>query len=225
MTSCRLRVLILSGMAFSCSVSVFGADTAQSWGVNGIVHQISSWNTPEKKPIPCPNGLAQSSQSELAQRQKPPAPPANVTQGNYVVTNARRNSLIQTSGVGPCVVVTLYDPKSKTGAMVHTPSISELMTDIRKMYDQMKAQGVRANSIQANITGGWKDWRNSEAMQSQAKSLLKQLGVTISQIDPPINTGYNQEGLPTGSAVGAGAATRGYILNLNTGTLSTLHTP
>ena len=71
-----------------------------------------------------------------------------------------------TSGIGSCIVITLYDPVRKRGALAHTmlPRIEESrmntnpfkFTDyaVEEMVRRMRASGSRVGDLEAKIVGG-----------------------------------------------------------------------
>ena len=70
------------------------------------------------------------------------------------------------SGVGSCVVVTLYDPKRRIGAMAHAmlpsvlrarrdgPDTRHVDTAIDAMLKELLARGARKEDLEAKIAGG-----------------------------------------------------------------------
>ena len=88
-----------------------------------------------------------------------------VKMGDLVVTNNQEN--LTTSAVGSCLVITLYDPKLKSGALAHTmlPSSSRatghgsrdtkyVNIAIDEMLKRMEADGAKRKDLEAKIVGG-----------------------------------------------------------------------
>ena len=119
------------------------------------------------------------------------------------------DSLI-TLGLGSCIGLTLYDPVTKIGGMVHytLPDSTQLKnntniakfgdTGIRELYNRMVKQGAAPRRMVAKIAGGAKMFEVSglsnvghvgERNAQQAKVMLKQLGVPLIAEDTGLNYG------------------------------------
>jgi len=96
-----------------------------------------------------------------------------VKMGNIAVTKAGDN--LVASGIGSCLVITLYDPKLKTGGLAHAmlsphpragadsqivPKSNEggdtkyVHTAINQMLQLMEAEGAKREDIEAKLIGG-----------------------------------------------------------------------
>ncbi len=119
------------------------------------------------------------------------------------------DSLI-TLGLGSCIGLTLYDPVTKIGGMVHymLPDSTQLKnntniakfgdTGIRELYNQMVKRGAMPRRMVAKIAGGAKMFEVSglsnvghvgERNAQQAKKMLKELQVPLIAEDTGLNYG------------------------------------
>lgn len=119
------------------------------------------------------------------------------------------DSLI-TLGLGSCIGLTLYDPVTKIGGMVHymLPDSTQLKnntniakfgdTGIRELYNRMVKQGAAPRRMVAKIAGGAKMFEVSglsnvghvgERNAQQAKKMLKELHIPLIAEDTGLNYG------------------------------------
>lgn len=119
------------------------------------------------------------------------------------------NSLT-TLGLGSCIGLTLYDPVSKVGGMVHymLPDSTKLKnntniakfgdTGIRELYRQMISSGANPRRLVAKIAGGAKMFEVSglsdvgnvgQRNAEQAKFMLKELKIPLVAQDTGLNYG------------------------------------
>lgn len=119
------------------------------------------------------------------------------------------DSLI-TLGLGSCIGLTLYDPVTKVGGMVHymLPDSTQLKnntniakfgdTGIRELYNRMVKQGAAPRRMVAKIAGGAKMFEVSglsnvghvgERNAQQAKKMLKELNIPLVAEDTGLNYG------------------------------------
>ena len=119
------------------------------------------------------------------------------------------DSLI-TLGLGSCIGLTLYDPVTKIGGMVHymLPDSTQLKnntniakfgdTGIRELYNQMIKRGAVPRRMVAKIAGGAKMFEVSglsnvghvgERNAQQAKKMLRELQVPLVAEDTGLNYG------------------------------------
>lgn len=119
------------------------------------------------------------------------------------------DSLI-TLGLGSCIGLTLYDPVTKVGGMVHymLPDSTQLKnntniakfgdTGIRELYNQMIKRGAVPRRMVAKIAGGAKMFEVSglsnvghvgERNAEQAKKMLKELQIPLIASDTGLNYG------------------------------------
>ena len=119
------------------------------------------------------------------------------------------DSLI-TLGLGSCIGLTLYDPVTKIGGMVHymLPDSTQLKnntniakfgdTGIRELYNRMIKQGAVPRRMVAKIAGGAKMFEVSglsnvghvgERNPQQAKVMLKELNIPLVAEDTGLNYG------------------------------------
>ena len=123
------------------------------------------------------------------------------------------DSLI-TLGLGSCIGLTLYDPTTKIGGMVHymLPDSTKLKnnsniakfgdTGIKELYRQMIAKGASPRRMVAKIAGGAKMFEVSgmssvgnvgERNAEQAKIILKELRIPLVAEDTGLNYGRTVE--------------------------------
>jgi len=119
------------------------------------------------------------------------------------------DSLI-TLGLGSCIGLTLYDPVTKIGGMVHymLPDSTQLKnntniakfgdTGIRELYNRMVRKGAVPRRMVAKIAGGAKMFEVSglsnvghvgERNAQQAKKMLKELQIPLIAEDTGLNYG------------------------------------
>lgn len=122
--------------------------------------------------------------------------------------------VITTLGLGSCIGLTLYDPVTKIGGMVHymLPDSTKVRnnsniakfgdTGIKELLKRVTAAGANKSRLVAKIAGGARMFevsglsdvgnvgaRNAEA----AKEILKQLGIRLVAEDTGLNYGRTVE--------------------------------
>ena len=123
---------------------------------------------------------------------------------------AKAPDLLTTLGLGSCIGLTLYDPVSKVGGLVHymLPDSTKLKnntniatfgdTGIRELYKQVVANGANPKRLVAKIAGGAKMFEVSglsnvgnvgERNAEEAVLILKQLNVPLIARDTGLNYG------------------------------------
>jgi chemotaxis receptor (MCP) glutamine deamidase CheD len=83
---------------------------------------------------------------------------------------------LQTSGLGPCIAVSIYDPKTQIGALTHI-GYDPNTSDLEAMVNKMIAAGCQRDRLQARIVGGLtniSDW-----LFEHSSEVLKSCGVKI----------------------------------------------
>ncbi len=121
---------------------------------------------------------------------------------------------ITTLGLGSCIGLTLYDPSTKIGGLVHymLPDSTQIKnntkiakfgdTGIRELYKQVIAAGANKSRLVAKIAGGAKMFEVSglsnvgnigERNAQAAKAVLKELGVRLIAEDTGLNYGRTVE--------------------------------
>lgn len=123
-------------------------------------------------------------------------------------------NIITTLGLGSCIGLTLYDPLTKIGGMVHymlpdstavtnNQNIAKFAdTGIRELLKKVLGAGARKNSLEAKIAGGAQMFalntssaigaigqRNAEA----AKTILRELNIKLVAEDTGLNFGRTVE--------------------------------
>ena len=123
---------------------------------------------------------------------------------------AKAPDLLTTLGLGSCIGLTLYDPVSKVGGLVHymLPDSTKLKnntniakfgdTGIRELYKQIVANGANPRRLVAKIAGGAKMFEVSglsnvgnvgERNAEEAVLILKELNVPLIARDTGLNYG------------------------------------
>ena len=123
---------------------------------------------------------------------------------------AKAPDLLTTLGLGSCIGLTLYDPVSKVGGLVHymLPDSTKLKnntniakfgdTGIRELYKQVVANGANPKRLVAKIAGGAKMFEVSglsnvgnvgERNAEEAVLILKELNVPLIARDTGLNYG------------------------------------
>ena len=127
---------------------------------------------------------------------------------------AKAPDLLTTLGLGSCIGLTLYDPVSKVGGLVHymLPDSTKLKnntniakfgdTGIRELYKQVVANGANPKRLVAKIAGGARMFEVSgattvgnigEKNAIASKEKLKQLGIPLLAEDTGLNYGRTVE--------------------------------
>lgn len=117
---------------------------------------------------------------------------------------------LTTLGLGSCIGLTLYDPVTKIGGLVHymLPDSTKLKnnsniakfgdTGIKELYKQVVANGASPRRIVAKIAGGAKMFEVSglsqvgnvgERNSEEAKIILKELRIPLIAEDTGLNYG------------------------------------
>ena len=119
-----------------------------------------------------------------------------VEMGDIAVTKGEDN--LVASGIGSCLVITLYDPKQKIGALAHTMLYSHHLSKanpespdtkyadiaIDEMLKRVQALGAKRENIEAKLIGGANMFSAFESdigkeNVSGSKNKLKKEGIAI----------------------------------------------
>lgn len=130
-----------------------------------------------------------------------------ISMGEIKVTNGKDNLIA--SGIGSCLVITLYDAKKRIGALAHTMLSSRNSSGVKReasyeargashesrdtryadsaideMLGKMEAQGAKRNNVEAKLIGGANMFSAftsniGENNISYAKEKLKKEGIVI----------------------------------------------
>lgn len=122
--------------------------------------------------------------------------------------------IITTLGLGSCIGLTLYDPVTKIGGMVHymLPDSTTILdnsniakfadTGIPELLQRVLKAGANRNSLEAKIAGGAKmfavSWSSNignigERNTIAAKEILKKLNIKLVAEDTGLNFGRTVE--------------------------------
>lgn len=75
-----------------------------------------------------------------------------VTIGNFRVT--KNPDILTASGIGSCVVITLFDYKHKIGALAHAMLADHIPSQIDEILKKMYSLGSNREYIEAKLVGG-----------------------------------------------------------------------
>jgi len=106
-----------------------------------------------------------------------------VFQREYAITSATtKKPVLQTFGASTCVIVTLYDSKSKLGVITHIDGITEVHESFDQIFAELKALGVNDSSrLEARVIGGAK--RGSEKTVYAINDRLAEARVRVVEKD------------------------------------------
>lgn len=153
------------------------------------------------------------------------AAPIEVLQATAVFGRAKDLRYLQ-AGVSTCVVVAVFEPKSRNIYFAHVDAGTDVQTAMLSAIEKFKAQGVEPKKLRAYIAGGWKGW--SDTQSEQARITLKQAGVRIVAYEPPVDIGYTIEddrNLVVPPKRARGIAVRSYRFDMKTERLSKVTEP
>ncbi len=114
-----------------------------------------------------------------------------VKMNEYIFTSANQFSQIQTFGATTCIVLILYNKKTKFAAMGHFSANANVHGTVKRIVSEFKRAQNQTADIQAEMYGGWRnsseqialDIRNSlkkEKIQLIKDSSLKYVGPDLS---------------------------------------------
>lgn len=127
---------------------------------------------------------------------------------------AKSPDVLAVYGVGSCVIISLYDPKTKIGGIVHVmlPDSSGIDkkllkpnkfadTSVPVLYDRLDAEGVYKSNLVAKLIGGsemfppTEDYKSNIGKQNivAAKNALKKLALPLIAEDTGGNRGRSVE--------------------------------
>lgn len=117
--------------------------------------------------------------------------------GKIVVCN--KGEILTSSGIGSCVVITLYDPRNRIGGLAHTmlpsqePPVDKsdaryVNIAIDEMLKKMQALGAVKENLEAKIIGGanmFSSFKSNigEKNINSAKEKLKKENILIAGMD------------------------------------------
>ncbi|CUI17213.1 Conserved hypothetical protein [Candidatus Protochlamydia naegleriophila] len=82
-----------------------------------------------------------------------------VPQGGYALTAATSDRpILFTSHVVTCFAVTIYDPVSKIGSLLHIDSLTCIRASFDKLVKNLKRNGVNLNGVEISVIGGHKKY-------------------------------------------------------------------
>lgn len=107
----------------------------------------------------------------------PSYPSLQVHQHEYAVAtyNEEAGSLV-TGGVFPCIVLAIYDPVTKTGALAHFDKASLVPQSLDAIFNEFDKNDIPRERLQANVMGGMPD-PSSCACAGNITDRLKENGI------------------------------------------------
>lgn len=124
------------------------------------------------------------------------APVPDVRMDEYIVARADDAPVVRTFGVSTCVVLTLYDPAARVGALAHISAEADIPHSLDAVFQALAAAGAPASSLRAQLFGGWRTsaggplgfHSTSPEMVRQIKNALARRGVPVAReetlVDP-----------------------------------------
>lgn len=115
-----------------------------------------------------------------------------VKMGRIAVTSGQDN--LVASGIGSCLIITLYDPKLKVGALAHAmlssgisdpaPDTKYIDVSIDEMLKRMESLGAKKENLEAKLIGGanmFSAFKSEIGRQNVlcAKEKLKEKGIRL----------------------------------------------
>jgi chemotaxis receptor (MCP) glutamine deamidase CheD len=140
----------------------------------------------------------------------------DVQMNHYLVASKTEMSRVKSTGVGPCVVITLYDPVTKVGAIGHFSATTDIPLIMNKIFSEMRARGVMTNGVVARVGGGFKNWPQSKGTADRVEKELKKNKIKILAREPLVENPLPQNGigeLKTSEVI----TERSYLFDLGTG--------
>lgn len=104
-----------------------------------------------------------------------------VFQGEYAVSKPSHNRYLQSSGAGPCVIITLYDKKNKIGLLAHLDAAVDIYNSMDLILQKLKEKGADASNLEARIIGGQRS--QSEKIVYEIKDRLNESNIKIVETD------------------------------------------
>lgn len=80
----------------------------------------------------------------------------NVMMGEYIFTDSKHHERVLSAGAGPCVIVTLWDKKSRTGMMVHFPDQEQrtIAAGLDRILAEFEAKNISLSDLEVGLVGG-----------------------------------------------------------------------
>lgn len=89
--------------------------------------------------------------------------------------------LIQSYGATTCIILSLWDPKTKIGMVTHISANANTPESLTEIFAKFRHLGIQPQQLQARIVGGWKGW-SEEILQDILRG-LKRNSITIVERD------------------------------------------
>ena len=94
---------------------------------------------------------------------------------HYAVGRASEYPAFQTYGVGPCIAVTIYDPRLKQGAMMHVSASTKVYEAIALIMSELTQRGSVTSQLKAQLLGGWGDSMDNTGMHFESSRMVNEL--------------------------------------------------
>mgnify|MGYP001604117653 CR=1 FL=1 len=90
---------------------------------------------------------------------------ADIQQKEYLITTPPQYRWIETTGAGPCYIVTLYDRETKTGFISHIDAPTDLPDSMDRVAQEFKVRNIPLSRLEARIFAGAKDGTECQAWE------------------------------------------------------------
>jgi chemotaxis receptor (MCP) glutamine deamidase CheD len=117
------------------------------------------------------------------------APIPDVRMDEYLVARAADHPVVRTFGVSTCVVLTLYDPADRIGALAHVSAEADVPRSLDAVFADLRAAGAKPAELRAQLFGGWRTEANgpfrfhstSPEMVAAIKAALARRGIAVAR--------------------------------------------
>jgi len=100
-----------------------------------------------------------------------------VNQHDVAYTNSDSvRPILASSGAGPCVIMAVYNPKTKTAALTHI-DIGTKMSSVREIFDELRSDGN--DPLEIHLGGGNRSKASKRMLTRLIKEVDKQANVEI----------------------------------------------
>lgn len=118
--------------------------------------------------------------------------------GYGITSSEDAKPILGTIGLGPCLGAVIYNPATKTGALAHI----DTNTDVSSLKQLIESAGGKDEKLEVHLAGGWAGEENSQRMVGQVLDTLK---------------GYDNVSIKTADIMNAPGAQKSLALNTRTG--------
>lgn len=102
-----------------------------------------------------------------------------IAQKEYSITTAdHAKYLVATGGVGPCLFIAVYHPKTKTAMGIHYDDNTQKEALMGALEVFLATTGGQINELEVAILGGYRSWPSSRENADTTVKFFKDLGIT-----------------------------------------------